>query len=36
MIEPGQSWDHTFHSPGEYYYVCFSHKVMYGKIVVKE
>jgi plastocyanin len=36
MIEPGRSWEHTFHSPGEYYHVCFSHKLMYGKIVVKE
>jgi plastocyanin len=36
VIEPGQSWEYTFNSPGEYFYVCFSHKVMYGKILVKE
>jgi plastocyanin len=34
-VEPGQSWEHTFNSPGEYYYICFIHKIMYGKILVK-
>lgn len=34
-IEPGQSWEHTFDKPGDYYYICFIHKVMYGKITVE-
>lgn len=34
-IDPGQSWKFTFDKPGEYYYVCFIHKVMYGKITVE-
>ncbi|MBI5599039.1 MAG: cupredoxin domain-containing protein [Deltaproteobacteria bacterium] len=35
-VEPGQSWDYRFNAPGEYYYICFIHKVMYGKITVEE
>ena len=35
MIEPGQSWEHTFYAPGEYYYISLLHKEMYGKIVVE-
>lgn len=35
-IEPGQSWKYRFEKPGEYYYICFIHKVMYGKITVEK
>ena len=35
-IEPGASWEYTFNRPGEYYYICFIHKVMYGKVTVVE
>ncbi|MFQ5465219.1 MAG: plastocyanin/azurin family copper-binding protein [Thermodesulfobacteriota bacterium] len=34
-IEPGQSWEHRFTKPGDYYYICFIHKVMYGKVTVE-
>lgn len=33
-IEQGQSWEYRFDKPGEYYYICFIHKVMYGKVTV--
>ncbi len=33
-IEPGASWEYTFKKTGEYYYICFIHKVMYGKVTV--
>lgn len=33
-IEPGSSWQYTFNKPGEYYYICFIHRVMYGKVTV--
>ncbi len=33
-IEPGESWEHTFYTPGEYYYISFPNKVLYGKVVV--
>lgn len=35
-IEPGQSWERTFYTPGEYYYMSPINKVMYGKVVVVE
>lgn len=34
-IEPGQSWTYKFDDPGVYYYICFIHRVMYGKITVE-
>lgn len=33
-ILPGESWEYTFDKAGEYYYICFIHKVMYGKVTV--
>lgn len=33
-LDPGASWEHTFASAGEYYYICFIHRVMYGKVTV--
>jgi plastocyanin len=35
-IEPGKSWEYTFNEPGEYYYICFIHIEMIGKITVVE
>lgn len=35
-IEPGKSWEFKFDTPGVYYYICFIHKVMYGKVTVEE
>ncbi|MBI5598978.1 MAG: hypothetical protein HY890_04490 [Deltaproteobacteria bacterium] len=35
-VEPGQRWEYKFDAAGEYYYICFIHKVMYGKITVEE
>lgn len=35
-IGPGQSWSYTFTQPGEYYYICFIHKGMIGKVTVEE
>ncbi|GEM_PF-1903208 len=35
-IEPGGSWEYTFDRPGEYYYICFIHKGMIGKVTVEE
>lgn len=34
-VEPKESWGYKFEKPGEYYYICFIHKVMYGKISVE-
>jgi len=34
-IEPGGGWEFTFEKPGEYYYICFIHKGMIGKITVE-
>lgn len=34
-IEPKGSWKYRFRKPGEYYYVCFIHKGMIGKITVR-
>lgn len=35
-IEPGRSWDHKFDKSGEYYYLCFIHHVMVGKVTVED
>ena len=35
-VEPGQSWEFKFEKPGDYYYICFVHKAMIGKITVEE
>ena len=35
-IDPGATWDYTFDEAGEYYYLCFIHKGMLGKITVEE
>lgn len=35
-IEPGQSWEFKPEKPGEYYYMCYIHKGMVGKITVEE
>jgi plastocyanin len=35
-IAPGESWEHTFYTPGEYYYISFPNNVLYGKVVVAE
>ncbi len=33
-IEGGATWDFKFDKPGEYYYLCFIHKGMIGKVTV--
>ena len=35
-VEIGERWEYRFDTPGEYYYICFIHKVMYGKVTVEE
>ena len=35
-LEPGASFDHTFTMAGEYYYICYIHRSMIGKITVKD
>ena len=35
-VAPGKSWEYRFDKAGEYYYICFIHKVMYGKVTVVE
>ncbi len=34
-IEPGGSWKYQFKRSGEYFYICFIHKGMIGKVTVK-
>ncbi len=34
-IAPGSSWEYTFTEPGEYYYLCYIHKGMVGKVTVE-
>jgi plastocyanin len=34
-IEPGESWEYKFEEPGDYYYLCFIHRGMVGKIIVE-
>jgi len=36
MVEGGKSWERTFDAPGEYYYLCFIHAGMVGKITVEK
>ncbi len=35
-IDPDATWEYTFEEPGEYYYLCFIHKGMLGKVTVEE
>lgn len=35
-IKPGESMEYRFEEAGDYYYVCFIHRVMYGKVTVEE
>lgn len=35
-IAPGESWEYKFEKPGEYFYICFIHQSMIGKITVKD
>ncbi len=35
-MEPGESWEFVFDEPGEYYYICYIHKGMIGKVTVEE
>ncbi len=34
-IPPGESWEFKFDKPGEYFYLCFIHQSMVGKITVE-
>ncbi len=34
-VNPGETWEHKFDKPGDYYYICFIHKSMIGKIKVE-
>lgn len=34
-VEPGASWEHKFDVPGEYFYICFIHHAMVGKLTVE-
>lgn len=34
-VEPGESWEFKFEKPGEYFYLCFIHPSMVGKITVE-
>ncbi|MFQ5328466.1 MAG: plastocyanin/azurin family copper-binding protein [Thermodesulfobacteriota bacterium] len=36
MVESGKSWERTLDTPGEYFYLCFIHAGMVGKITVEE
>lgn len=33
-VEPGESWEYKFEKPGEYFYMCFIHRGMLGKVTV--
>lgn len=35
-MKPGEKREYSFKEAGEYYYICFIHKVMYGKVTVEE
>ena len=35
-VEPGSTWEYKFERPGEYFYICFIHRSMKGKITVEE
>ncbi|MBI5235617.1 MAG: cupredoxin domain-containing protein [Deltaproteobacteria bacterium] len=34
-VEPGKSYEYKFEKPGDYYYICFIHSGMVGKITVE-
>ena len=34
-IPPGESWEFKFDKPGEYFYLCFIHQSMIGKVTVE-
>jgi plastocyanin len=34
-VEPGKSWEKKFEKPGDYYFICFIHRSMLGKIAVE-
>ncbi len=36
QVEPGQSFEFKFEKSGEYYYMCYIHKGMVGKVTVEE
>jgi len=38
IVRPGQTYEHSFELPGDYYYVCIPHEAagMIGKVVVSE
>jgi hypothetical protein len=36
IIGKGDTWEYTFNEPGEYFYICFIHRAMIGKITVVE
>lgn len=38
VVQPGETYDHTFEVPGDYYYFCIPHEDagMLGKVVVTE
>ncbi len=35
-LEPGQGWEFKFEEPGVYYYICLTHKQIYGKVTVED
>lgn len=35
-VEPGKSWEYKFEKPGQYFYICFIHQAMIGKVTVEE
>src|SRR3990172_518937 len=35
-VEPENSFEFKFENPGEYFYICFIHQSMIGKIIVEE
>ena len=36
QVGPGAKFEHTFEKAGEYYYICYIHRSMIGKILVEE
>ncbi|GMR04173.1 MAG: hypothetical protein BMS9Abin23_0062 [Thermodesulfobacteriota bacterium] len=34
-VKPDETWEYTFEEPGKYFYFCFIHKSMVGKITVE-
>ncbi len=35
-VEPGKAFEYKFEKPGEYFYLCFIHHAMIGKVTVEE